>query len=379
MTTIYLIRHGQAEGNLYRRCHSWHNGLLTLKGREQVKALEKRFEGIHFDAVYSSDLYRAMSTAGAIYRPRGLALRIDPGLREIGAGIWEDAPWGQLLHDHRESLTTFLSCDDSWQIEGCETFPQVRARMDRAIRRIAAAHPDQTVAVVSHGCAIRCGLSVWLGTTTGQISLPDNTGVAKLEVEGGRVSVAYYNDSSHLGLDAALPKASNAYGIPGIEQNALRFSPLSLARERELYLSARAEGWQASHGTADGFDGEGFLAVAERNCAQDPNCLLTVRLGDAFVGILQMDWEQDGSQQAGRIPFLYVAPEYRCRGLGVQLLGQAVSVYRAMGRQVLRLRCAPENERAKKFYLSHGFYKIGEEPGGAGHLDTMEKYIGLEL
>ena len=40
MTTIYLIRHGQAEGNLYRRCHSWHNGLLTQKGREQAKALE---------------------------------------------------------------------------------------------------------------------------------------------------------------------------------------------------------------------------------------------------------------------------------------------------------------------------------------------------
>lgn len=379
MTTIYLIRHGQAEGNLYRRCHSWHNGLLTLKGREQVKALEKRFEGVHFDAVYSSDLYRAMSTAGAVYRPRGLALRVDPDLREIGAGIWEDAPWGQLLHDDRERLTAFLSCDDSWQIEGCETFPQVRARMDRAIRRIAAAHPDQTVAVASHGCAIRCGLSVWLGRTTGQVTLPDNTGVAKLEVEGGRVHVAYYNDNSHLAPDDALPKASSAYGIPGIERNALRFSPLSPARERELYLSARAEGWQASHGTADGFDGEAFLAVAKRNAAQDPGCLLTVRLGDNFVGILQMDWEQDAKQQAGRIPFLYVAPEYRCRGLGVQLLGQAVSVYRAMGRQFLRLRCAPENERAKKFYHSHGFYKIGEEPGGAGHLDTMEKYIGLEL
>ncbi len=104
MTTIYLIRHGQAEGNLYRRCHSWHNGLLTIKGREQVKALEKRFEGVHFDAVYSSDLYRAMATAGAIYRPRGLTLRVDPNLREIGAGVWEDVMWGQLLHDNRDSL-----------------------------------------------------------------------------------------------------------------------------------------------------------------------------------------------------------------------------------------------------------------------------------
>lgn len=382
MTTIYLIRHGQAEGNLYRRCHSWHNGLLTLKGREQIKALEKRFEGVHFDAVYSSDLYRAMSTAGAIYRPRGLALRVDPNLREIGAGVWEDVPWGQLLHDDRESLTAFLHCDPSWQVEGSETFSDVRQRMDRAIRRIAAAHPNQTVATVSHGCAIKCGLSVWLGLDAaemGQIPLSNNTGVAKLQVEDGQVHVVYYNDDSHLGSSSPLPKASSAYGIPGMERNALRFRPLLLPQEQGTYLAARRDGWQASHGTMNGFEEEKFLAAAETNSAQNENCLLLALLGDTPMGVLQMDWRQDEDAQAGRVPFLYVAPEFRSKGLGVQLLGQAVCTYRAMGRQVLRLRCAPENERAKKFYHSHGFYKVGEEPGGIGHLDTMEKYIGLEL
>ena len=98
MTTIYLIRHAQAEGNLYRRCYGWHNGLVTVKGRTQIDALERRFDGMQFDAVYSSDLYRTMATAGAIYRSRGLALRIDPDLREIDAGVWEGGPWGQWLH-----------------------------------------------------------------------------------------------------------------------------------------------------------------------------------------------------------------------------------------------------------------------------------------
>lgn len=382
MTTIYLIRHGQAEGNLYRRCHSWHNGLLTLKGREQVKALEKRFESVHFDAVYSSDLYRAMSTAGAIYRPRGLTLRVDPALREIGAGVWEDIPWGQLLHDNRASLTDFLACNPSWQVEGSETFAGVRRRMDQAIRRIAAAHPGQTVAITSHGCAIKCGLSGWLGMSLeemGRLPLSNNTGVAKLEAEDGHINVVYYNDDSHLDPATPLPKASSAYGIPGMERNALRFRPLRFPQEREAYLSARRDGWQASHGTMEGFDGESFLAVAEKNSAQDQNCVLLALLGDTPVGVLQMDWEQDAQDQAGRVPFFYMAPEFRSQGLGVQLLGHAVCTYRAMGRQVLRLRCAPENERAKKFYASHGFYKVGEEPGGIGHLDTMEKYIGLEL
>ena len=381
MTTMYLIRHAQSEGNLYRRCHSWHNGLITVKGRTQIEALERRFDGVRIDAVYSSDLYRAMTTARAIYRPRNLPLRVDPELREIGAGVWEDVPWGQLLHDNRDSLAAFLACEPCWQVEGSETHPQVRARMLAAIGRIAAAHPAQSVAVVSHGCAIRAALSAYLGyepEDIRQITLGNNTSVSKLEIENGQVRVVYYNDESHL-TDHSIPKASSVYGIAGMERNALRFQPLLLPRERERYLAARRDGWMASHGTMDGFDGEAFLRVAEKNSAHAPDSVAVALLGDTAVGILQMDWTQEAELRVGRVPFFYMMPEFRSKGLGVQLLGHAVCTYRAKGRQFLRLRCAPENDRARKFYLSHGFYKVGEEPGGIGHLDTMEKYIGLEL
>ena len=381
MTTIYLIRHAQAEGNLYRRCHSWHNGLITVKGRTQIEALERRFDGVHIDAVYSSDLYRTMTTARAIYRSRNLPLRVDPQLREIGAGVWEDVPWGQLLHNDRDSLAAFLRCDPNWQVEGSETHPGVRKRVQAAVERIAAAHPGQTVAVVSHGCAIRAGLSAWLGLTPeqiGQIPLGNNTSVARLEAEDGQIKVAYYNNESHL-PDSHIPKASISYGLAGMERNALRFQPLLLPQAREQYLAARRDGWLASHGTMDGFHENAFLTVTEKNSAHAPDSVVLALLGDAPVGVLQMDWEQEAESRVGRVPFLYMRPEFRSKGLGVQLLGHAVCTYRTMGRQYLRLRCAPENERAKKFYLSHGFYKIGEEPGGAGHLDTMEKYIGLEL
>ena len=32
MTTIYLIRHAEAEGNLYRRIHGWYDALITENG-----------------------------------------------------------------------------------------------------------------------------------------------------------------------------------------------------------------------------------------------------------------------------------------------------------------------------------------------------------
>ena len=72
MTTIYLVRHAEAEGNLYRRIHGRYNALITENGFRQIEALEKRFEHIHIDAVYSSDLFRTMTTAGAVYKPAGV-------------------------------------------------------------------------------------------------------------------------------------------------------------------------------------------------------------------------------------------------------------------------------------------------------------------
>ena len=91
-----------------------------------------------------------------------------------------------------------------------------------------------------------------------------------------------------------------------------------------------------------------------------------------------MDFQRDAEKGVGGIPFCYMKPEHRRKGLGVQLLGQAVSTYRPMGRTYLRLRCAPDNEVAQRFYQRHGFRKVAEEQGSRVPLDIMEKYIGYE-
>lgn len=40
MTTLYLIRHAEAEGNLYRRIHGQYNSLITDNGYRQIQALQ---------------------------------------------------------------------------------------------------------------------------------------------------------------------------------------------------------------------------------------------------------------------------------------------------------------------------------------------------
>ena len=67
MTKIYLVRHAQAEGNLYRRAHGMYDSLVTPQGYAQIEALRRRFADIPVDAVYSSPLLRTRTTAAAIY------------------------------------------------------------------------------------------------------------------------------------------------------------------------------------------------------------------------------------------------------------------------------------------------------------------------
>ena len=155
MTTIYLIRRAEAEGNLYRRIHGWYDALITDNGFAQIAALQRRFQDIPIDAVWSSDLYRTMTTARAVYVPKGLELHTDPGLREVHMGDWEDKPWGEVYHFDGDRIALFNRSDPTWQAPNGESLGQVGERVHDALCRIAGGYPDKTIAVFCHGTAIR--------------------------------------------------------------------------------------------------------------------------------------------------------------------------------------------------------------------------------
>ena len=202
MTTIYLIRHAEAEGNLYRRAHGWYNSIITDRGYRQIAALAKRFADTKFDAVYSSDRFRTMITALAIYKTHGLPLRTIRALREIDVGYWEDTPWAELERTDPEQLAYFSNDSQKWHVDGCESFAEVRDRMRKALTEIAEAHPNGTVAVFSHGMAMRIIVGTLQGMTLHEIDRTghaENTAVAKLEYENGNFNVVFRDDASHLG------------------------------------------------------------------------------------------------------------------------------------------------------------------------------------
>ena len=155
MTKIYLIRHAEAEGNIYRRMHGQYDSRITPNGMRQIAALEKRFEAIPVDACYASDLNRTCVTARAIYRAKGLTLRPDARVREVGVGRWEDVPFGWLERFEPERLWQFNHDTEHWQVEGGECWPEFTSRFEAALRDIACANAGKTVAVFAHGSVLR--------------------------------------------------------------------------------------------------------------------------------------------------------------------------------------------------------------------------------
>lgn len=379
MTQIYLIRHGEAEGNLYRRAQGQFEADITPKGHRQIAALAERFKDIHIDALYSSDLRRTRITAGAITKYHDLPMNLEPRLREVCLGEWEDKPWGDLSRDYPEAMTAFNDDPEAWSAPGAESFAALGERMLAAIGDIAAAHEGQTVAVVSHGMAIRTLLASLLGVPSKEIRrLPhgDNTAVSLLEIEGNGIKVEFYNDTSHLGEALSTFARQSWWRKPGLhDQNNVSFRTLDPAKEPELYTSFYAETWQAVHGSLELFQPELYLLSAIRRYKENPESVAVISCGDEVVGITELDTLRGREEHYGWIALCCVRESHRRSLLGVQLLGHAVSVFRRMGYKSIRLSVHPGNEAALSFYAANGFVKIGSIPGAAEDLDIMEKMI----
>ena len=349
MTTIYLIRHAEAEGNLYRIAQGQDNSILTDLGWQQIRALERRFAEIPVDAVYASDLYRTCATASAIYRPKGLPLHRRRDLREICVGVWEQKTWGEIARRDREQLEDFNRRLHLWHVEGAETPQAVQARMRAAVREIAAANDGRTVAVFSHGCAIRLTLAALQGIPLeelGRTPTGSNTAVSLLRAEGADIEVVYRDDARHLTDPACTRGLTLKKRANGLEPG-LYFEPLP-PELTEFPAACAGRTPDLPAGAA----------------------VLTGYLNGTPVGAVAFDDVREAAEGCGWIPLLAVAEPWRRRGYGVQLIGQAVMHYRPLGRDRLRLP-APETEAAERFCREFGF-----SPADDGR--AWEKDIGYD-
>jgi glucosyl-3-phosphoglycerate phosphatase len=152
-----LWRHGQTIWNVERRFQGQTDIPLDETGEAQAEYAARRLATLRPDAIFSSDLTRAASTAAPLARLTGLTVTLDKDLRERSGGDWEGLTDDEIAERYPAERAT-------WNPPNGEPTAAVADRVRAALARIAVTIADgQLAVVVSHGAALRLGMERLLG------------------------------------------------------------------------------------------------------------------------------------------------------------------------------------------------------------------------
>ncbi len=384
MTTVYLIRHAEAEGNVYRRCHGQYDSLLTERAPAQLECLTERFSDVPLDAIYASDLYRARHTAKAIADRKGMKVRVRKVLREIDMGDWEDWAWAVLPYCAPELYAKWQTRPWECHIPNGESVIEAGDRVLAGILKLAQEWDGKTIAVVSHGSAIRSILCRVLGyepEQIGEIGWGDNTCVAKFEITEGKVDPLYWNDASHLPEElSTFAKIGwvNCYGTPMSVQAWYRpYDPKNQA-DRDLLLTFARDLYKNAYGSTEMLDEAAWLAETDRMVEKCERAVTIGMVEEEPVALVRMNVCDESEPDVGMVGSFVLRDAYRGTGMSGQILGQAISVYRELGKSYLCACVAEHNVRAQGFYQKYGFVNQGEVHKPEGIHYKMMKKIKVE-
>jgi probable phosphoglycerate mutase len=143
MRRVWLLRHGSTASSEEGRFLGWRDEPLSPAGRVEVSALRTSVARVAPDHVWSSDLVRAVETAGLVAGEP----RVDPRLRELDFGDLEGLAWEQLSVSLRQALVRF----DGFRPPGGESVDELRARVHAFMEELG---PGNHL-LITHGGVIR--------------------------------------------------------------------------------------------------------------------------------------------------------------------------------------------------------------------------------
>ncbi|GAB6875665.1 histidine phosphatase family protein [Thermaerobacter litoralis] len=201
--TLYLIRHGETEWNRAGLYQGQRDVDLSARGRQQVRALGRRFVRRPPDLVLASDLRRALATAQAVAASRRppVPLETDPRLREMSFGEWEGLAVAEIRARYADDYAAYQADPFEGRPTGGETFRELGERAWAAVAERLERPGLRRLAVVAHGGTVKALLCRLLELPPAMRTrmLIDNASVTALEIREGRAPLLrYLNDTCHL-------------------------------------------------------------------------------------------------------------------------------------------------------------------------------------
>lgn len=202
MARLFLVRHGNTEYNSDRRFAGAGSDIeLSELGRRQVERLRDRLSEEKIDFAYSSDLKRALATAGTALAERDIEITACSELREMDYGEAEGLTFDEIKERHPEVAVSIRSFSPQLTFPGGECFEGFCDRACTFLHRLDGHDQSQTALVVAHGGTIRtliCRLLDMDIKHWRQLRI-DNASLTIINTYPSRNSIlSVLNDTSHL-------------------------------------------------------------------------------------------------------------------------------------------------------------------------------------
>jgi broad specificity phosphatase PhoE len=164
------LRHGQTVEYEKFLFNGWRDVDLTDQGREQIDQAVLALKGQPLDAVYSSDLKRALYGGQALAKQLGQELRVEKNFREVNFGLCEGLNFPAIKEKFPNLASDILRPDGGeFSFPGGESAPAFRSRIQSALQALREKHPGGAVALVCHAGVCRAILAEALGLTNTQM------------------------------------------------------------------------------------------------------------------------------------------------------------------------------------------------------------------
>jgi broad specificity phosphatase PhoE len=161
MKQLIFIRHGQTD--MVGRYCGHANPPINKYGCAQIKRLARDMKNEPIDAIVTSDLQRAVTTAHALGNLKDLIPFIRPRLREICFGEWEALCWDEIEQRDAGFARRWLDNFPHLTAPHGECFSHFRRRVLDEIAGIVENVAGNCIAVVTHAGVLRVVLQEFRG------------------------------------------------------------------------------------------------------------------------------------------------------------------------------------------------------------------------
>ncbi len=207
ITRLLLIRHGQSGGNVDGTFGGHSPTPLSDLGKRQAEITAKAIAKEKINAIYSSDLLRAVQTAEPLAKELGLEVNRTTSFRERNVGVLEGLTFPESKEQFPKDYYALINRNINHVITDGESYRELLKRGTNALKEILYIHKGKRIAIFSHTGAI-CYLTLYLlGAINRQTKqtpwlVTSNCGINRFEIRGRRnTRVLALNDTRHLEIN----------------------------------------------------------------------------------------------------------------------------------------------------------------------------------